>query len=167
MSFLSLNGLSYFLNEIKKIFAPVSHTHTRSGITDFIDTPDQYLQLYYPVGAIYMSTNSPNPNTVFGFGTWVQIKDRFLLAAGDTYTAGDTGGESSVSLTLNEIPSHSHTFSNGVITEGTNGTNLIANNNKFGAYNAIVLNNTDDAGGNEAHNNMPPYLTVYIWERVA
>ena len=55
--------------------------------------PKNILETMYPVGAIYLSVNSINPNTLFGFGSWVQIKDTFLLAAGDTYSAGSTGGE--------------------------------------------------------------------------
>lgn len=56
---------------------------------------------FYPVGSIYMSVNNTNPGTLFG-GTWEQIQDRFLLAAGNTYTGGSTGGSASVNL------SHSH-----------------------------------------------------------
>ena len=61
----------------------------------------------YPVGSIYMSVNDTNPHDLFG-GTWEQIKDRFLLAAGDTYAAGRTGGEAQHKLTVDEMPSHNH-----------------------------------------------------------
>lgn len=60
---------------------------------------------------------------------------------------------------------HSHDFSNGVITNDSNGTQVISNNRIFGAYNATVINNTESIGGGQPHNNMPPYLTVYVWER--
>ena len=62
----------------------------------------------YPVGSIYMSVNSTSPATLFG-GTWEQIQDVFLLAAGSTYTAGDTGGSASHTLIVDELPSHVHT----------------------------------------------------------
>ena len=65
------------------------------------------LDKVYPVGAIYMSVNSTNPKALFG-GTWVQIKDRFLLAAGTIYKAGATGGEATHTLTESEMPSHKH-----------------------------------------------------------
>lgn len=65
------------------------------------------LEAVYPVGAIYLSTNSTSPSTLFG-GTWVQLKDTFLLSAGDTYTAGDTGGEATHTLVTKELPSHAH-----------------------------------------------------------
>lgn len=74
--------------------------------------------LIYPVGSIYMSVNSINPTTLFG-GTWEQITDKFLLAAGNSYTAGNTGGAEianishthttgDCTLTVSQIPSHSH-----------------------------------------------------------
>ena len=64
----------------------------------------------YPVGSLYWSSKSTNPASLFG-GTWVQIKDRFILARGDTYkTVGATGGASSVTLSVSNMPSHSHSF---------------------------------------------------------
>ena len=67
------------------------------------------LNLVYPVGSIYWSSKNTNPGTLFG-GTWTQIKDRFILAAGDSYSNGATGGASSVTLTVSNMPSHSHSF---------------------------------------------------------
>lgn len=64
----------------------------------------------YPVGSIYMSINSTNPGTLFG-GTWVQIEDTFLLSAGSTYTAGDTGGNAD----------HTHTTGNHTLTAAESG----------------------------------------------
>ena len=70
------------------------------------------LDLIYPVGSYYWSSNSTNPGTIFG-GTWEQIKDKFVLAVGDTYTTVDvTGGEATHTLTVNEIPNHNHKSSN-------------------------------------------------------
>ena len=71
------------------------------------------IDMFFPVGSIYWTGKAPNdggdPNVLFG-GTWVQIKDRFILAAGDTYSNGATGGSATVTLSTNEIPSHSHSF---------------------------------------------------------
>ena len=67
------------------------------------------LNLFYPVGSIYWSSNNTNPGTLFG-GTWTQIKDRFILAAGDSYTNGATGGAATVTLSVSNMPSHSHSF---------------------------------------------------------
>ena len=67
------------------------------------------LNLVYPVGSIYWSSNNTNPGTLFG-GTWTQIKDKFILAAGDSYTNGATGGAATVTLTVSNMPSHKHSF---------------------------------------------------------
>lgn len=78
------------------------------------------MKLIYPVGSLYWSANSTNPSTLFG-GTWVQIKDRFVLACGDTYkTVGATGGASSVTLSVSNMPSHTHTFTGSEVTSGGN-----------------------------------------------
>jgi len=76
----------------------------------------------YPVGSIYMSVYEVNPHDLFG-GTWTQIKDKFLLASGDTYENGVTGGSASQNytpggtvgghkLTMDEMPSHKHGINN-------------------------------------------------------
>ena len=73
----------------------------------------------HPVGSLYWTSSNENPATTFGGGTWVQIKDKFILAAGDTYTNGNTGGSATVTLTLDQIPSHSHsTISQSTTTTG-------------------------------------------------
>jgi len=81
------------------------------------------LDLIYPIGSIYLSVNGTNPGTLFG-GTWEQLKDKFLMASGTTYTG--TGGAASVTLTTENMPSHNHTIpalsgtaaSNGAHTHG-------------------------------------------------
>ena len=119
---------------------------------------------YYPVGSIYLSVNSTNPGTIFG-GTWEQIKDRFLLACGSTYSNGSTGGEANHKLTINEMPSHNHGFQSGrwFWAESAGGGEII-NSQSETSY--AFKRGTDNTGGSQAHNNMPPYLAVYIWKRV-
>ena len=82
------------------------------------------MKLIYPVGSLYWSANSTNPGTLFG-GSWVQIKDRFVLACGDTYkTAGATGGASSVTLSVSNMPSHNHSFTpSGTVSSHSHGLN--------------------------------------------
>ena len=77
------------------------------------------IDLIYPVGSVYMSVNSTSPATLFG-GTWEQIKDKFILSAGDTYSAGATGGEATHTLTTDEMPTHSHTFTGSAHSHGLN-----------------------------------------------
>lgn len=130
------------------------------------------LDLTYPVGSIYMSVNSTNPSTLFG-GTWEQLKDRFLLGTGDTYSNGATGGEAEHTLTVDEMPSHKHTypFTNSLLGVGASSANretasLTANGGSWSNIRASG-NTMQNTGGGKAHNNMPPYLTVYMWKRTA
>lgn len=69
----------------------------------------------YPVGSIYWSSKDTNPSALFG-GTWAQIKDKFVLAAGDTYKVNNTGGAATVTLATTQIPSHTHTFTGSAVT---------------------------------------------------
>ena len=119
----------------------------------------------WPVGSIYLSVNATNPGTLFG-GTWQQITGRFLLAAGGGYSAGATGGEASHTLTVSEIPSHSHTYSDtqSRLAQGSYGYN--ANDTMYDQF-FLQSKSTGSSGGGGAHNNMPPYLVVYVWKRTA
>lgn len=129
------------------------------------DVLSAYFLKVYPVGAIYLSTNGTDPKTLFG-GTWVQIEDRFLLAAGTVYKAGTTGGEAEHTLTNNEIPNHQHPiwFPNaGGEQSAAIGYPEAGNKNTY----YVEASKTGGAGGGEAHNNMPPYLVVYAWKRTA
>ena len=120
----------------------------------------------YPVGAIYISTVATNPGTLFGFGTWEQIKDTFLLAAGESYEAGATGGEATHTLTVEEMPKHSHSifFPNAGGSVGAAiGYPTTGSKNTWYAEASKV----SDTGSSQPHNNMPPYLTVYMWKRTS
>lgn len=116
----------------------------------------------YPVGAVYISVNSTSPASLFG-GTWEQIEDRFLLAAGSTYAAGSAGGEATHTLTEEEMPSHIHKYD--VSYSGVSGSNAyVLYQNSMGNAGSL---RTNSVGGGAAHNNMPPYLAVYVWKRVS
>lgn len=133
--------------------------------------------IVYPVGAIYMSVSSTSPEILFG-GKWEQIQNRFLLAAGSSYTAGNTGGEATHKLTANEMPVHSHDLRANTSWGGSEtlapwaqyfGSNILYD---VGASGGTITtsyygNVTQLTGGNVSHNNMPPYLVVYMWKRTA
>ena len=116
----------------------------------------------YPVGAIYISTVNTSPASLFG-GTWEQLKDRFLLGAGDTYSAGSTGGEAEHTLTDGEMPAHSHEVSTGCGSPADGGGIVL----RGWSGDSIKHFSLSTTGGGTAHNNMPPYLAVYMWKRVA
>ena len=129
------------------------------------------LDLVYPIGSIYMSVNSTSPADLFG-GTWEQIKDTFLLSAGDSYSAGSSGGEVSHSHTLNN--GHAYIDSSGNIlvwkyknglstwTSGWGITTTSGQQQNIDRTSAVTL-----GGSTDNSNNMPPYLAVYCWKRVS
>ena len=147
----------------------------RGGVQSQVDALNSSLAKLYPIGSIYLSANDTNPSTFIG-GTWERINDRFLLAAGDSYEAGSTGGEAQHTLTWGEMPSHRHSllkengWSEGYQTPGMSH----ATSERFTAHADAVRDNkyywqsyTEFEGGSNPHNNMPPYLAVYMWVRTA
>ena len=128
------------------------------------------VDLVYPVGSIYMSVNSTSPQTLFG-GTWQQLTDTFLYASttADTNSTTATGGESTHTLTTDEIPNHSHREANSTVVYNTSSSNRFATSGSGTRISlATDLNiNTNSTGGGQAHNNMPPYMKVYMWKRTA
>lgn len=151
----------------------------------------------YPIGAIYMSTVSTNPATLFKIGNWEALPaGRVLLAQGTStwgvnYSAGGTGGEDKHTLTVSESAPHNHT--GNATTSGSTHTHALtmrASHGKSGNggvprfgdgdvwsdyktqnlsaagehSHAITINNS---GGGQAHNNMQPYLSVYMWKRTS
>lgn len=131
----------------------------------------------YPVGSIYISVNSTNPTHLFG-GTWVQLTETFLYASttADTNSTTATGGEATHTLTINEMPSHNHAQQKHNHSMGENwssgsgSTSAIVNSSnrsrteRFTDFQAPTISNT---GGGQAHNNMPPYMKVFMWKRTA
>lgn len=129
---------------------------------------DSLVDLIYPVGSIYMSTRSKSPESLFG-GSWVQLEDRFLLGAGSTYAAGATGGAATHTLTTSEIPAHTHPYQSAPLTfaeRDTSGNNCIDPYNSGNTCRQVTRTSASTGSGG-AHNNMPPYLVVYMWRRTA
>lgn len=138
---------------------------------------NKMIDMMYPVGSIYLSVNDVNPSTIFG-GTWERIKDRFLLGAGDTYSNGSTGGEATHTLTKEEMPEHGHAFgynagsrletaiAYSINLNGSVNPNIpsFTMGGDYGSAGSVTINTS---GNSKAHNNMPPYLTVYMWKRVS
>lgn len=142
----------------------------------------------YPVGSIYMSYLATNPSSLFPGTTWVQIEGRFLLGTSSSYAAGSTGGEAEHTLSEQEMPSHTHvmTAAGGHSHTGKEyvGVRYVVAGCEVTANGVIPLSHitgsdaatsTDgshshplaNTGSGLAHNNMPPYLAVYIYRRTA
>ena len=134
------------------------------------------LDAVYPVGSIYISVSETSPEQIFG-GKWEQIKDQFILAAGDKYEAGNTGGSSDA-----KIPEHSHKAPNTYfLTADLNQPISINTTSRVfpaegstrhflyvdGSYSGSVSRHGSTAvsGESASEANMPPYLSVYMWKR--
>lgn len=124
-----------------------------------------FLNVFYPVGSYYeTSDTSFNPNTTWG-GTWVEdTAGRTTVAYDSTQaefdTIGETGGEKTHTLTVNEMPMHSH----GISTNGGTGISVGYNYQAPGGWNGAFC---EGKGGDQPHNNLQPYIVVKRWHRTA
>jgi microcystin-dependent protein len=130
------------------------------------------LECVYPINSIYIGYSHTSPAELFG-GTWHRIESRFLWGTPSTGTIGATAGEQTHVLTSSEMPNHIHegiyySNANGKyhvdLNAGSNGYKLSWTNNAGKGVAELV---TGSAGGGAAHNNMPPYVNVAIWRRIA
>ena len=122
----------------------------------------------WPVGSIYTSTKPTDPHELFG-GTWEPIQDTFLWCAGPKHAAGTSGGEETHTLIIKEMPLHSHQYNR--LPQAFANTDLSKDEQANFAESVRWSSNTEyvqtgSTGGNQPHNNMPPYRSVYAWERV-
>ena len=225
----STKGVTALANGTRSIEQEINNVITDRGLEPSVNDSTQLLQALekikkeailaaHPVGSLYWTSSNENPAITFGGGTWVQIKDRFVLAAGDTYTtvnAGNNttgagaGGEATHVLTEAELPSHRHyveektTTSSGSHIHSVRTFTSTSNNNNYGInetngkgvafttgsnYNyydacdsgsAMIIGQegshthsisehyTYNTGNDVAHNNMPPYIVKFCWERTA
>lgn len=156
-------GIPTFFIDTKKSSVGVNCFPTANGVFQLGDNAFLTAAGAYPVGAIYLSVTDTDPATLFG-GTWERIGGRFLLGADDTYTAGSTGGEAEHTLTIDEMPKHNHEIDNLNASGNATPYMTVQAQDKVG-YGGNVQ--TMYAGGSQPHNNMPPYLAVFMWKRVS
>lgn len=171
-----------------------------SGDAEILNKPTVItLADVYPIGSIYISVVSTNPNTLFGFGTWSAFATGRTLVGLDSGqtefdTVEETGGSKTHTLTTDEMPTHTHiqdahthtitdpghTHGQSIRNSGTTGTvgtqgASTANNSTAGTTasgtTGISINDAtatnQNAGGGQAHNNLQPYIVVYMWKRTA
>ena len=138
------------------------------------------LDAVYPVGSVYLTLSEAHPADLFPGTEWERLEGRFLLGTSADCTAGQTGGEAEHVLTEQEMPSHTHGCADGgshhhgvdgraVQTHyvGTPGSNCYdqgsgnRDTTNAGTHSHTIL----PAGGGQAHNNMPPYIAVHMWQR--
>jgi microcystin-dependent protein len=155
----------------------------------------ELINIIYPVGSIYTSTISTNPNTLFGIGTWIAYGEGRVLvgkaSTGTFTTPGATGGAETVTLQDYQSglpahshpitdPSHVHSFSDAYFSETPGGSGWLGSHssdydngpvyfthNTNGATTGISINNNTPRNASEAHTNLQPYVVVYMWRRTA
>ncbi len=134
-----------------------------------VDTDALKEEIYkemYPVGHVVISFNSTNPAK---YGTvWQRTGEgRMLLGVSDDYEVGDTGGEATHILTVDEMPSHTHNSFDGGVPYGSDWNDNERQMTCRSANERSWFPQTNPVGGGQAHNNMPPYIAVYMWRRVS
>ena len=135
-----------------------------TGLQSALDAKTTLLAVW-PIGSIYTSVTSANPSTLFG-GNWEAFgAGRVLIgldsADTDFDAAEETGGAKTHTLTTAEMPSHTHTFTAFQTISGSN------NRTGGGALSASASSTTASTGGGGAHNNVQPYIVVYMFKRIA
>ena len=157
---------------------------------------DAFLSAMYPVGSIYLTISDATPGFLGFPGVWEKVKDKYILASGDTRAAGTTGGSNYIdvtpsgsvgnhTLTTSEIPAHDHYYSDryidnvshNMIEYSDDGQSVV----QADTVNAIHFQDrtpsTGTTGGGGAHNHtftggttryttMPEYFAVNVWKRI-
>jgi hypothetical protein len=141
-----------------------------------INNLKELIDIIYPIGSVYISVNSTSPETLFG-GSWTQLKDRFLLGAGSTYTNGNTGGSATHTNELNyndgaaAIRNYSDTFLFG---DGAKNVKSIKSASSPGIWqfkhetdysSSMDYTGVGLYGKTGEGSSMPPYLVVNMWKR--
>lgn len=165
-NFISIKDEALSLDGIKTFTAspiiPAPTTDLQAATKKYVD---DLIQALYPVGSVYCNKAvATNPATLLGFGTWVAIGGKVLVGLDGTTefaTLAQTGGTKTHTLITAEMPAHTHTGNSGeadrygTIPAAGDDTNVL------NTYTAA------SAGGGGAHNNLQPYVVVYMWERTA
>ena len=174
-------GLKNVLINIDKTLKEINkdnikqNEHLANINKDIDDTKEQFkkdlLEKVYPIGSYYWSEKDTSPENIFG-GRWKKIEGRFLFASNSNHYVGQTGGEESHRLTIDEMPNHSHgytkfTFKFAYSRSSANLSYICpCNDTKDDKDSFYTYSTTSNCGGNNYHNNMPPYLTANCWKRI-
>ena len=150
---------------------------TQAASTAFVTTAVAALDaaainaIVYPVGSIYTNMAvATNPASLLGMGTWVAFGEGRVLVgkagSGTFDTLAATGGAETHTLSIAEMPAHTHTTSGSQsgVPGGSNPNSLPVDN---ASGSSTTTNTSDSTGGGGAHNNLQPYIVVYMWKRTA
>lgn len=139
---------------------------TKKELSSVTETVKQLYLIMHPIGSIIFTTSSINPGVTFG-GKWTEWGKGRVAVGVDTSqtefnTVEKTGGEKTHKLTINEIPSHSHADAKPQTIQNT-----ATGSAQYGYLANGAFNATANTGGDQAHNNLQPYITCYMWKRTA
>ena len=137
-----------------------------------------------PVGMIITTGSSTSPAALYEGTSWMQIKDRFLIGAGGSYSLGSTGGSATHTLTVAEMPAHGHSGSitaagahTHTLTAYTDSGSYLNNESRVyfgmlqrttsaaGAHNHAV--SVGSSGGDKSFSILNLYIGKFIWRRVS
>ena len=157
----SLKNINESLKEINK-----------TNIITKAEFKKDLLEKVYPIGSYYWSEKNTSPSDIFG-GSWTKIRGRFLFASDSNHDVGSTGGEERHTLTINEMPRHSHEYEkfrheDTIYFATPNGdyrTYPMNYSDHKDAKKFLETYSTTSVGGGSSHNNMPPFLTANCWKR--
>ena len=145
-----------------------------NGLDTAKTTLTAVFSMIYPVGSIYINAGvSTSPATLMGFGTWSRYGEGRVLVSqsvSDTEfdTLGETGGSKTHTLSVSELPSHTHTHT---VKTGRSFSSSIGNAPVVQGSDNTILSTSDETtsstGSGSAHNNLQPYIVVYMWRRTA
>lgn len=173
-------------------------------------TIKEVIDIVHPVGSIWETTTTDDPNVLWAGTTWVKMDaGRVLVSAGTytengttyTYNLGDKGGEAKHQITIEELTKHNHNIlistasitgdlnanddnmglfscnnssASGCISVRTNGyphTGRGSNGNCWQHLHIDVSHShsasASNTGGNQPHENRPPYMVINRWKRTA
>lgn len=159
-------SVAAFADDILNINNTISSL--QDTITAMQATINGQFNKFFPIGSLYYTGDDTfNPNTAEGWqGTWAKIKGRFILGSSDDYEVNSVGGEATHTLTVEEIPPHTHELYGALTGE----TKPIANTGNDWAQTTTdfgVDTYIKNTGGGQAFDIMPPYEVKHIWERIA
>ena len=138
------------------------------GIKTLLTKIMNILTAWGSVGSIYITTSDTNPQAIFG-GTWEKITDRFLVGAGSGYGLNDIGGENTHTLTVAEMPTHSHSVvcSCDRASERSGKTHSYIWKNNSGGSRMAAYGDITGVTAGQPHENRPAFYGVYIWQRIS
>ena len=164
-------------NQINDIISEIKNDIYKKMTTDInelqkqtynlkIEFQKDLLEKVHPIGSYYWSQKNTSPEELFG-GKWESIYGKFIFSTDSNHSVDSTGGEEMHKLTENEMPSHNHEYQKynhwSDVRSGDSGGSYYSPCRQD--YNFLTNAKTDNKGGSQAHNNMPPYITAYCWRR--